>query len=292
MAMLKDRINKLKHVLKHTGIKGMLRVALNGAIVRPAKSKIGWILFNKRYPQHLIFVAGFAKGGTSWFAHMLSSLPGFQERTPLKWPMDAVKDPCGVYEGMVAEFSGKLSIIKGHTWGYAENVEQLRRQYGKYIITVRDPRDCLISAYWYIRQRPAHWDYEKAATLTLGEYITDKLESGEFKEKFIGWLESWLEHHDKEYSIIVRYEDLIKDPAGELRRTFDFMGFKVSDDQINQLIEKQSFERKARRKRGQENTKSFLRKGVSGEWQEVFSVEQKRLANEQSRGILDQLGYH
>jgi hypothetical protein len=293
MAMLKDRINKLKHVLKHTGIKGMLRVALNGAIVRPAKSKIGWILFNKRYPQHLIFVAGFAKGGTSWFAHMLSSLPGFNERIPAKWPLGSdVKHSQDVYAGMVSEFAGGLTVSKGHTWGTRENAEQLKAQRsGKYVIVVRDPRDVLISAYWYIRRIPAHWDYQKASTLDLPDYLQDKLVSGDFKVQFIDWLDEWMINRDPDYSTIVRYEDLLSDTVVEMRRVFDFLGFNLSDSQIQAIVEKNSFERKAKRKRGQENTKLFLRKGVSGEWREVFSEQQKQLAEEQCGDTLKQLGY-
>ena len=292
MAAIKDRIKNIKYVFKDHGFIGVVRVVFNGAVVRPLRGKTGYLLYRNRYPQHTIFIAGFAKGGSSWFAHLLSSLPGFQEYKPVKWLLPGEgPHTIDVYEGLVSEFSKKLAVVKGHTWGFPENVGQLKQQQaGKYIVTVRDPRDCLISAYWYVRRLPAHWDYQKASTLSLTEYITDKLESGEFKDLFVAWLENWLNNRD-ENSILVRYEDLLKNTSGELRRVFDFLGFDVSDDQVVHLIKKQSFERKAKRKRGQENTKSFLRKGISGEWQEVFTEDQKRMAAEQGKEVLHRLAY-
>ena len=271
------KLKKVNFVLGRTGAKGLIKTVWSSVLIRPLLGAYGYLRCRKKYPQHFIFVAGFAKGGSSWFAHMLSALPGFQEYTPARWPLEGHEDACGVYEGMVSEFKHKLAIVKGHTWGYASNVEQLRKQAaGKYIITIRDPRDCLISAYWFVRRRPGHWDYEKAMSMSLDEYITDKLESGEFKNRFVGWLDSWRQSVNEDV-IFVRYEDLLVDAEKELRRVFKFLGFDISMSEISALVKKQSFENKSKRKPGQENTDSFLRKGIADEWKSEFSDYQKKL---------------
>jgi hypothetical protein len=278
--MIKEKIDRFAFVLKRTGFKKAVKAAIESVFIRPVTSRMGYIQFNSLYPQHLIFIAGFAKGGSSWFAHMLSSLPGFCEYTPSKWTQEG-ENASGIYNGFVSEFYLKLAVVKGHTWGYTENVRELRKQgAGKYIITVRDPRDCLISAYWYIKRRPCHWDYDKVTSLGLEDYITDKLESGEFKDRFVRWLELWIENAD-ENALFVRYENLLADTKSEMKRVFDFIDFSVSDELLDQIISQQSFENKAKRTRGRENTNSFLRKGVASEWHEVFSDHQKQLSEEQ-----------
>jgi len=182
--------------------------------------------------------------------------------------------------------------VKGHTWGTQENVARLRLEYeGKYVISVRDPRDALISAYWYLRSHPAHVEHDSVARLTLKEFIDAKLDSGEFDGQFVAWLESWLHNRDAERSILVRYEDLLADPEREVTRVLRFLEADVEPARVAAVVVRQGFERRTGRKQGHEDTASFVRKGVAGEWRDVFTDEQRRRVSVLGRGVLSEIGY-
>ncbi|MGF1472182.1 MAG: sulfotransferase [Rubrobacteraceae bacterium] len=89
----------------------------------------------------------------------------------------------------------------------------------------------------------------------------------------------------------VRYEDLLERPEKELSRLFRFLG--ASDDEaiVRQCIERNRFEKRAQRAAGQEDSSSFLRKGVAGDWKSVFTERDRQVFKEFAGDLLVELGY-
>lgn len=98
--------------------------------------------------------------------------------------------------------------------------------------------------------------------------------------------------HTREDAVHVRYEDLRRDPAGELDRMVEELtGDRIGPESAREIADAFSFEKQAGRKSGEENTKSFLRKGVVGEWKERFSPEARRVFDRYAGEELVLLGY-
>jgi hypothetical protein len=98
----------------------------------------------------------------------------------------------------------------------------------------------------------------------------------------------WLEH---DY-VTIRYEDLLADTVGELRRALrELKGAEPDMERLEHAVKKNSFEEKAKRARGEENTGNFLRKGVSGDWKNYFTPEVARVFDEYAGDLLIKLGY-
>ena len=90
----------------------------------------------------------------------------------------------------------------------------------------------------------------------------------------------------------VRYEDLQKRPAREIRRLLEFFGAEASDETVKRCVSAASFERLTQgRKRGEEDPTSFFRKGVMGDWRNVFTEEDKQIFKEAAGDLLIELGY-
>jgi hypothetical protein len=89
----------------------------------------------------------------------------------------------------------------------------------------------------------------------------------------------------------VRYEDLLEQPLEEVRRLLEFLGAGADESTVVRLVEKSSFERKSDRERGQEDSSSRLRKGIAGDWKNVFTAEDKRIFKEVAGDLLIRLGY-
>ena len=90
----------------------------------------------------------------------------------------------------------------------------------------------------------------------------------------------------------VRYEDLLERAFEEVRRLAAFLGADTSEAAIEQAVRGASFEKlSSGRERGQEDSNSFYRKGVSGDWKNYFSERDKEIYKEEAGDLLIRLGY-
>lgn len=290
--MVLDKIKRAKYLYNIGGGKNLVISAVN-AFRKRIKSFSFNALYKKKYPTNTIFIIGFPKSGSSWVMNMFGTIPGFEKFTPAKWGNKILNkwEPVNnLYPGVFDEFVNYLAVVKGHTYPTKENIEILKNKNVSYIVTIRDPRDQLISAYWYIRSRPHHRDYKKVKSLSLNEYITYKLNSGEHEKEDLNWLRGWVKNITNN-GIIVRYEDIVENTQVEFNTMLSHLGFNLPLSEINNIIQKNSFESVSGRKRGQENTNKFVRKGVYGEWKETFSDEQKNTYSRIGEDIINKLNY-
>ena len=89
----------------------------------------------------------------------------------------------------------------------------------------------------------------------------------------------------------VKYEDLLENPGGELKRLLEFLGADASEQATRDCVDAASFERLAGgRDRGQEAA-SFFRKGIAGDWSNVFTERDKQDFKAVAGDLLVKLGY-
>jgi hypothetical protein len=90
----------------------------------------------------------------------------------------------------------------------------------------------------------------------------------------------------------VRYEDLLENPEGEMQHVLRFLGADPNLYVVRRCLEVSSFERRTKgRERGQEDSTAFLRKGIAGDWKNVFTEEDKEVFKEAAGEMLVKLGY-
>ena len=90
----------------------------------------------------------------------------------------------------------------------------------------------------------------------------------------------------------VRYEDLLAEPVGEARRLLQFLGADSGEEVARECVEAASFEQlSGGRNKGEEDSSSFYRKGVAGDWKNHFTKEDKRVFKEEAGELLIRLGY-
>ena len=90
----------------------------------------------------------------------------------------------------------------------------------------------------------------------------------------------------------VRYEDLVEKPEVAVRRLLEFLGAEAGEETVRRCVGSASFEKLAKgRKRGQEDPSSFFRKGVVGDWRNVFTERDKYVFKEEAGDLLIKLGY-
>ncbi len=88
--------------------------------------------------------------------------------------------------------------------------------------------------------------------------------------------------------IFVRYEDLLAEPTLNLRRVFDWLGLEISDPDLEELVESQSFERLPGEHRGPGR---IFRAATPGLWRENLSEAEQETVDRVIGAKLRDLGY-
>ncbi|MDZ7662816.1 sulfotransferase domain-containing protein [Thiohalophilus sp.] len=172
------------------------------------------------------------------------------------------------------------------------------------LVVWRDGRDILISQYFHslfknekgnsvlvdsCRADLGFQDYENisANLVQFMEYIYETKHHPRF---------SWVDFANRwvgcEHCTHVFYEDLRSHPARELQRIINSLsGISLDADQCKKIVCCHSFEKKAGRKPGEENSHSFMRKGVVGDWKNYFTCEARERFHAYAGDALIRLGY-
>ncbi|MFQ5510006.1 MAG: sulfotransferase [Leptospirillia bacterium] len=90
----------------------------------------------------------------------------------------------------------------------------------------------------------------------------------------------------------VRYEDLLAEPALHMTRIFDFLGVAKDADLVASVVEQNAFKKlSGGRERGSEDSSSFYRKGISGDWKNHFDRKSAQMFEKEAGSVLKELGY-
>ncbi len=203
-----------------------------------------------------------------------------------------------------AENSKLLSLQKEDTFKY---LAQLKENYLfkshsqppswnpnnkiKLVTVFRDPRDMAVSNIFYLAnldKKLGGWTEMK--DLSHKERLYLYLDKATYDLEL---LENWYSHND---TIKTKYELLLSDTFNEISKIINELGFDLKDHQIINAINNNSFQKlSGGRKQGQEDNRSFFRKGASGDWKSYFDKDVidhfKNSQNARWNKLLVNLGY-
>jgi len=197
---------------------------------------------------------------------------------------------------------------------HTANLDEIYEIYpnARVIHIVRDGRDVAVSAvhhWWRLAKDRAGGFFELTPEeLEIRDaYLEDRegfLASGRsiFTEERLGQLaRRWSyrvgkAHRDGtalygERYLEIRYEDLLRDPMTDLRRVFELLCARKGDQIIERCIRATTFERVASRRQGEEDSYSFFRKGVAGDWRGVFTERDREIYKDLAGDRLIEMGY-
>ena len=161
------------------------------------------------------------------------------------------------------------------------------------LIVIRDPRDIVVSLVFSVSLSHS----PSAITLLLRDPIADatpahRLQIGMFLlAQWAEYLRSWKNAGSVDNAILIHYESLLTDLAGELRRLFAFLDWEVPASVVEAVAAGNAFERRSGRRPGDENEFSHRRKGIAGDWRNHFDRNSGELFENAFPGLLTDLGY-
>ena len=100
---------------------------------------------------------------------------------------------------------------------------------------------------------------------------------------------SW---RDRPGVVYTTYESMLASPEAELCRILTGLtGGEPESWRVEMAVEKFSMRRQTGRAPGEEDTASFIRKGVAGDWKNYFNLEARRVFDRLAGDTLIELGY-
>lgn len=227
-----------------------------------------------------IRVTEFPKSGGTWLCQMLSSLLDlpFPRNKFMSWRQ-------GIFHSHYPNWEGSP----------------------KTILLVRDGRDVIVSAYYHFiighDRNPSFLTAKWRKQLGVADHEEVEKHLPAFIDLFFanfrigGQVMNWANYIDS-FNLgsndlhVVKYEDLLQDGFEALSGLISWLeNYKVSDSQIERVIEKYSFKNITGRVAGQEDSSQFLRKGIAGDWKNKFTKEAINRFDKWAKPQLELLGY-
>lgn len=228
-----------------------------------------------------MFFCAYPKSGTTWarfvLFEMLSGKASGFKATNQQMP------GVGLHHNALQLLPNGGRLVASH--------EYYRADYHRSIYMVRDARDVLLSEF---------------AFLSALEYYTKDLDSfvktflftcvsayGPWHKNVTSWLDSPIAKNGN--MLLVRYEDLRKDPVPLFAEMANFLGAKVSEEKIKEAVANNSIQA-MRAKEDKEPVRAsikgrFVRDGKVRGWVSKLTSEQVRLIDEHAGPTLLRLGY-
>ena len=171
------------------------------------------------------------------------------------------------------------------------------------VVVWRDGRDTMVSFYYHlVFDKPiTSKKFSERVRTELG--IVDRHAIRDILPRFIEWTFeggypgfSWADFFQvwkrRSGHVETTYERVKADPLGELARVLDELGLRPqSEARLAEIVDEYSFASQANRKPGEEDVTSFIRKGIVGDWKNVFSREARQIFDHYAGDELIALGY-
>ncbi|XP_028717601.1 bile salt sulfotransferase 2-like [Peromyscus leucopus] len=148
----------------------------------------------------------------------------------------------------------------------------------KIIYVIRNPRDVLVSGYFFWR-KTKYVKIPESLTTYFEWFIKGNVAYGSWFEH----TRAWLSMRKRDNFLLLSYEDIKKDTKSTIKKICDFLGKKLEPNELDMVLKYSSFQAMKENKMsnfslttkyGAPNGLDLLRKGITGDWKNHFTVAQ------------------
>ncbi|CAI9727024.1 sulfotransferase family cytosolic 1B member 1-like [Octopus vulgaris] len=151
----------------------------------------------------------------------------------------------------------------------------------KMVFMTRNPRDIAVSSYHHLFQMAELYHYDGDWNGYFHLITEGKVNYGNWFQYMLQW-EKDIKDHPELPILILRYEDVKKDPIGIIAKLAEFLELPRNDQLFQDIADKCSFSKMKAAKPAYTSqfrspSASLFRKGVVGDWKNWFTVSQHEI---------------
>ena len=173
----------------------------------------------------------------------------------------------------------------------------IQNKYPKVIYLYRDPRDVVISYYFWKKKYIK--DFNDNMTVHIKKFIKGNCSIfGPWENHLFSWKNSPLTEQNK--ILIIKYEDIKVDEIKELKRVCNFLNMQIVEEQIKMAVENSHFKKMQKLEEQQSKTSDYLKnsdktikfvRSGKSEWDQYLHGELKHAFKVKYGQLLIDLGY-
>ena len=223
-----------------------------------------------------IILSTYPKCGTTWVQYIIYLL--FHGAEPLR-DGESLGDAIPHLEEVGAEAATRLPqprVIKTH---FTREMTPYHPD-ARYLVVARNPFDCAVSFFHHTRGFVKHYDF---AAGTFDDYfecfIKGEVDSGDYFDHLGPWFEARLENN----VLFLTYEEMKRDSTNAVAKIATFLSLPEASNPefLSRVVEQSSFSRMREDQdrwssRRPDDMPAFVRRGIVGDWKNLFSDDQAR----------------
>ena len=237
-----------------------------------------------------VFLTSYPRSGNTWTRFLVGNLAHREEAVTFLNVERLVPDMYKHGDYYLRHLP-RPRILKSH--------EVFDPRYKRVIYIVRDPRDVAVSNYhWEMKQRA------RSDNCPIEQFLPPWIE-GKIWDRLANWgdhVTSWLSTRSgRDGFIVLRYEDMIEDPARELVKVAKLLGIEPTRERLVRAAELSSADRMRQLEETQgkkwvqtrytRQDKPFVRKAASGGWKAVLPPQSVAQIEAAWGHVMISLGY-
>lgn len=233
-----------------------------------------------QFSENDVFIVGYPKSGNTWMQYLAASA---------FYGIDLEVAPDALVQDLAPDVHFKKFFKPYFPVTFFKSHFLPRPDYRKVIYLLRDGRDVMVS-YWHYLEGLCGKEMDFLELVRTGE--------GLFPCKWHEHVEQWLANPYGAQMITIRYEDLKKDAAAELRRMGEFAGLPCAAGVLEVAARKSSFSAMKQREASfaWENpqipkNKQFVRRGQVGSHRDEMTPAVRDAFMRQAGAMMKQTGY-
>jgi hypothetical protein len=237
-----------------------------------------------------VFLTSYPRSGNTWTRFLVGNLV-HQEEAVTFLNVERLVPDMYKHSDRTLRNLPRPRIMKSH--------ECFDPRYKRIIYVVRDPRDVAVSNYhWEMKQRSMGDSYpiETFVARWMDGVYWGRL--GNWSDHVTSWLST---RHGKEGFLLLRYEDMLADPAREMGKVAVLLGIDPAPERLARAADLSSADRMRKLEKTQgdkwvqtrytRQDKQFVRKAASGGWQQILPAESVKMIESAWGDIMKSLGY-
>ncbi len=237
-----------------------------------------------------IFLVSYPKSGNTWTRFLIANLVYPEKNPDFSNINDLLPDPEAMSKRDL-ERARRPRILKSHQY--------FDPRYQKVIYIVRDPRDVVLSEYYFdIKRRAIAEDYPK-------QQFVSRFVRGELNHPYGTWFENaatwfYARRGDPRF-LLVKYEALQSQAMEEMGRIAGFLGISADPGRLALAIEQSSADRMRELEKKQAHLwsstretrqdKPFVRSAKAGGWKAELSESSVAEIESAWGGLMREIGY-